>query len=103
MLRSSLQRFTKSVLVRPAPCGGSSASRVVAVVSVREQQQLRTFTQTHKASMAATTVKVTYVEGDGTETTVDAEIGKNLMDVAHDNDIELEGACVRASFFDGYG
>jgi ferredoxin len=45
----------------------------------------------------ANTVKITYVEGDGTETTVDAEIGKNLMDVAHDNNIELEGA----SFFNG--
>ena len=39
------------------------------------------------------TVKITYVEPDGTERVVDAEIGKNLMDVAHDNDIELEGAC----------
>ena len=34
---------------------------------------------------------ITYVEADGTEKTVDAEIGKNLMDVAHDNDVELEG------------
>jgi hypothetical protein len=89
MLRSGLQRLTRRVLVRPAPYGSSSASRVQAVVSAREQ--LRTFSQTHKASMA-NTVKVTYVEGDGTETTVDAEIGKNLMDVAHDNNIELEGA-----------
>jgi hypothetical protein len=37
------------------------------------------------------TVSITYVEADGKETTVDAEIGKNLMTIAHDNDIELEG------------
>ncbi|GFH51529.1 hypothetical protein CTEN210_08005 [Chaetoceros tenuissimus] len=25
--------------------------------------------------------------------TVDAEVGKNLLDIAHDNNLELEGAC----------
>jgi ferredoxin len=39
----------------------------------------------------ADTVKITYVEADGSSKTVDAEIGQNLMDVAHANDIELEG------------
>jgi ferredoxin len=43
--------------------------------------------------MMADTVKITYVDPDGTSKTVDAEIGQNLMQVAHDNDIELEGAC----------
>lgn len=40
----------------------------------------------------AETVPITYIETDGTERTVDAEIGKNLLDVAHDNNVELEGA-----------
>ena len=39
------------------------------------------------------TVRITYVEADGTEKEVDAEVGKNLMQVAHDNNVELEGAC----------
>merc|ERR1712125_99429 len=39
------------------------------------------------------TVPITYVDADGTEHVVQAEIGKNLMEVAHDNNIELEGAC----------
>jgi hypothetical protein len=43
---------------------------------------------------AAGTVPITYLEADGSEKTVDAEIGQNLMQVAHDNDIELEGMCV---------
>mmetsp|Transcript_25110 Transcript_25110/g.46559 ORF Transcript_25110/g.46559 Transcript_25110/m.46559 type:complete len:174 (-) Transcript_25110:668-1189(-) len=41
----------------------------------------------------AETVPITYVDPLGNEHNVDAEIGKNLMDVAHDNNIELEGAC----------
>lgn len=36
---------------------------------------------------------ITYVEPDGTERTVDAAVGQNLLDVAHGADIELEGAC----------
>ena len=39
------------------------------------------------------TVKITYIDPSGKEHTVNAEIGKNLMDIAHDNNIELEGAC----------
>ena len=39
------------------------------------------------------TVSITYVEADGTSKTVDAEVGTDLMSAAHDNDIELEGAC----------
>jgi ferredoxin len=43
---------------------------------------------------APNTVKITYVDPDGEEKTVDAEIGQNLLYVAHDNDVELEGAFV---------
>jgi hypothetical protein len=42
---------------------------------------------------SAETVPITYVDADGIETTVDAEIGKNLLDAAHDNNVELEGTC----------
>mmetsp|Transcript_19293 Transcript_19293/g.56306 ORF Transcript_19293/g.56306 Transcript_19293/m.56306 type:complete len:146 (+) Transcript_19293:358-795(+) len=41
----------------------------------------------------AETVPIIYVDPLGKEHEVQAEIGKNLLDVAHDNDIELEGAC----------
>lgn len=37
------------------------------------------------------TVSITYIESDGTSKTVNAELGKNLMDVAHENNIDLEG------------
>ena len=39
----------------------------------------------------AETVTITYVEADGTEKEVQAELGKNLLEVAHENNIELEG------------
>ncbi|KIY91799.1 2Fe-2S ferredoxin [Monoraphidium neglectum] len=32
-------------------------------------------------------------ERDGTSHTVQAPIGKSLLEIAHDNEIELEGAC----------
>jgi len=40
-----------------------------------------------------TPITVIYIEPDGEEYEVTAELGDNFLDVAHDNDIELEGAC----------
>ena len=37
------------------------------------------------------TVTITYVDPLGEEHPVEAEVGKHLLDVAHDNNIELEG------------
>lgn len=45
------------------------------------------------APRLAETVTFTYVEANGTEKEVHAKIGKNLMEVAHDNHVQLEGAC----------
>ena len=45
------------------------------------------------AAASEDTVKITFVEPDGERVTVDAAIGDNLLDIAHDNDIDLEGAC----------
>jgi hypothetical protein len=42
----------------------------------------------------AQTVPVIYIDPDGIEKEVQAEVGKHLLDVAHDNDIELEGTNV---------
>jgi ferredoxin len=45
------------------------------------------------AEPVAATVPITFVEPDGTEKAVDAIIGMHLLDVAHKNNIDLEGAC----------
>lgn len=37
--------------------------------------------------------KMTFVETDGTEKTVEAPIGVSVLEVAHKNGISLEGAC----------
>ena len=34
---------------------------------------------------------MTFLEDDGTETKVEAEIGATLLEVAHENDVDLEG------------
>lgn len=34
---------------------------------------------------------MTFVEDDGTEIKVEAELGATLLEVAHENDVELEG------------
>lgn len=39
------------------------------------------------------TYKVTYILPNGREVTVDAQEGDNLLELAHQNHIELEGAC----------
>ena len=56
--------------------------------------------------------KITFIEPDGKEKTVEAEHGLSLLEVAHNNGIDLEGACegslacstchivVEKSFFD---
>jgi ferredoxin len=38
-------------------------------------------------------VFIKFIDTEGDEEVVEAEIGENILDVAHDNDIELEGAC----------
>ena len=44
-------------------------------------------------SSAEKKVPIIFVEADGTEKEVQAPIGKHLLDVAHENNVELEGAC----------
>lgn len=42
--------------------------------------------------MAAEKIKVVFIEGDQ-EKEVEALVGLSILEVAHDNDIDLEGAC----------
>jgi len=37
--------------------------------------------------------KIIFVEADGSEKTVDAQNGLSLLEVAHKNGVDLEGAC----------
>jgi len=37
--------------------------------------------------------KLTFIERDGTRKTVEAPIGLSVLEIAHRNDIDIEGAC----------
>lgn len=37
--------------------------------------------------------KIHFIEGEGSVKTVDAPVGLSLLEVAHQNNIDLEGAC----------
>lgn len=43
--------------------------------------------------MSTELIKVIFVDKDNNETEVNASIGMNLLEVAHENKIPLEGAC----------
>ncbi|KAL5200324.1 hypothetical protein ABZP36_021527 [Zizania latifolia] len=38
-------------------------------------------------------ISVTFVNKDGTEQTISVPVGTSMLEAAHENDIELEGAC----------
>ncbi len=38
-------------------------------------------------------LKITFIQRDGSRVDVDAPLGVSLLRVAHDNDIDVEGAC----------
>ena len=63
--------------------GGSCIPRVPA-------QSLSNYVQSRFRS---DTIKVTFFDADGSEETVDANLDTSFLDVAQENDIEVEGAC----------
>jgi ferredoxin len=72
------------------------------VTSKRVLQRLRTTTTTTTrirwhggptVSKDAPTVNVTFLQPDETKKTVQARVGETLLQTAHRNDIDLEGAC----------
>ncbi|KAL3669616.1 hypothetical protein V7S43_005001 [Phytophthora oleae] len=75
-----LRRAATAATRRPSP-QILSAGR--ASVAARWPLPGRSFSQ----------VTFTFVDGEGESTTVTADEGQTLLDVAHENDVELEGAC----------
>lgn len=57
------------------------------------QSILRSTISTRRLFSSNGTVQITYIDQGGKEHSVNAEVGKSLMDIAHDNNIELEGKC----------
>lgn len=83
----------------PLPCMTSSSRRIDesethAFTPVRFFLSLPSPAARRKSATGDSTVSITYVEPDGKETTVEASLGEHLLDVAHANNIELEGTFV---------
>uniref|UniRef100_I1Q7G8 2Fe-2S ferredoxin-type domain-containing protein n=2 Tax=Oryza glaberrima TaxID=4538 RepID=I1Q7G8_ORYGL len=45
------------------------------------------------SSQSKEKISVTFVNKDGTEQTISVPVGMSMLEAAHENDIELEGAC----------
>ncbi|GFR40038.1 hypothetical protein Agub_g576 [Astrephomene gubernaculifera] len=75
----------------------ADASRVAMPTSLLKASSLHTTTcSSHESSSSSDgqeTISITYIDKEGKEHTVAAPIGKNLLEVAHENEIDLEGAC----------
>jgi ferredoxin len=91
--------------LEPNPAWSSSSSETVRCledsVNIRHGRYgnnhtfKRQFTSTRAVlSNGKKTVSITYIDAKlGTSKTVDAEVGMDLMNVAHEHNIDLEGAC----------
>ncbi|KQK19151.1 uncharacterized protein LOC100839282 [Brachypodium distachyon] len=52
-----------------------------------------TATSSHEGSEDKEKISVTFVNKDGSEQTISVPVGMSMLEAAHENDIELEGAC----------
>lgn len=81
-----------SIFRRPLSAIGPVAiRRLQQIPTLRGLATTTTTTGGDGGVIAKQTTNISYIDRSGEELSVDAEIGKNLMDVAHDNNIELEG------------
>jgi len=91
-LSSSLRRRTRHITtLRAVPPYPTSLS-LSTTSSIVPSSSFQSFTTTTTAAQD-NPITVIFVEPDGEEYEVQAEIGDHFLDIAHDNDIELEGAC----------
>ena len=73
--------------------------RLVSAMPRMTAARSNNFVQAAAACRQLCTIKLTFVEeANDEEKVVDAEIGKSILEVAHDNDIDLEGACAHSVF-----
>jgi ferredoxin-2, mitochondrial len=87
--------------LHPAPRGYSRTAQVETTTVETSQTSLTSSASNTSESAVSDstelpevkTVPITFVESDGRKKTVPAQIGKHLLDVAHDNKVDLEGAC----------
>lgn len=74
----------------PITASHSSSSSLKSSSPLKPSPSYRNY---HSSSPSYENVNITFLDSLEKEQVVPAEIGKSLLDVAHDNNIELEGAC----------
>ena len=90
-LRSTLRAASR---VRPRAAGAAHHPRALARAPPPPAPARRPLSAASSAAEpSAEVVEMTFVDLDGDELVVEAAHGATLLDVAQDNDVELEGAC----------
>ena len=74
-------------------CVGSSRRLSISQRTLHAGKYLRQMGRTVGFAASRSKVTFSFVEPSGEEIVVECEEGTNLLDLAHDNDIEMEGAC----------
>ncbi|PIA14001.1 ferredoxin [Coemansia reversa NRRL 1564] len=96
LVRAQLQRLRTSHL-SSTPVASLSVFALRSSFSLCASSRLYRFRQTAAAfstsAIPAKDVTVTFIEPDGNEVKATGEEGTNLMELAHENDVDLEGAC----------
>ncbi|KAK4534990.1 hypothetical protein CDCA_CDCA03G1015 [Cyanidium caldarium] len=93
--RPAANDFVLTHLAR-ASSSTSSASGGAADVAERHEEQTRgsaAVSESTDTEAEPQAITVYFVERDGTRRPVQAKIGTSMLEVAHDNSIDLEGAC----------
>ncbi len=93
MLRQVIQQSRKFQLLHNQTYILELPMKCINMASQRNATFKRLYHSTKQKRMAAETVQITFIDPLDKEHVVPAEVGKSLLDVAHDNNIELEGAC----------
>ena len=88
---SIINRTSRSIFSRAQHLGGNPMKTCSITKNLAHQN--RATRNYHQSYTIRESVKVTFIDHLGEETIVEAEIGKHMLDVAQDNNIELEGAC----------
>ncbi|KAJ2324397.1 mitochondrial matrix iron-sulfur protein [Coemansia sp. RSA 2681] len=73
--------------------GGAVAYPLQSSRVLRKQQPDLQISRFTTSSLLLKDVTVTFIEPDGNEVQATGEEGTNLMELAHENDVDLEGAC----------
>lgn len=88
-----LRKFCSQTVLLPLKQSVALAPRTTSLFVPKNVCLRMAGTSTSKAKEQKDMVKVNFIDRDGYEMAVSAKIGDSLLDVAKDNDVDLEGAC----------